>query len=59
VAAGLTVLGVAGGLDAAQDRDHVISRSGVPVLLVHPDEQRQIARVVHAVLAGGRDLDGP
>jgi acetate kinase len=59
VAAGLTVLGVAGGLDAAQDRDHVISRSGVPVHHVHPAQQRQIARVVHAVLAGGRDLDGP
>jgi len=50
VAAGLTVLGVAGGLHRGQDRDHVISSSGVPVLLVHPDEQRQIGRVVHAVL---------
>jgi acetate kinase len=51
VAAGLTVLGVAGGLDAVQDRGHVISGSGVPaVLLVRPDEQRQIAQEVHAVL---------
>jgi acetate kinase len=52
IAAGLTVLGVAGGLDPGQDRDHVISGSGVPVLLIHPDEQRQIARVVRDVLRG-------
>jgi acetate kinase len=50
IAAGLAVLGVAAGLDPAQDRDRVISRGGVPVLLVHPDEQRQIAIEVRAVL---------
>jgi acetate kinase len=52
IAAGLTVLGVAAGLDPAQDRDHAISGGGVPVLLVRPDEQRQIAREVRAVLEG-------
>jgi acetate kinase len=51
IAAGLTVLGLAPGLDPAQDRDHAISGGGVPVLLVRPDEQRQIAREVRAVLA--------
>jgi acetate kinase len=50
IAAGLAVLGVTAGLDPAQDRDRVISRGQVPVLLVHPDEQRQIAIEVRAVL---------
>lgn len=52
VCAGLTVLGLRGDLDPAQDRDHVLSRSGVAVVLVHPDEQRQIALETRAVLAG-------
>lgn len=50
IAAGLGVLGVRPGLDEAQDTDHVLSTAGTPVLLVHPDEQRQIAREVHRVV---------
>ncbi|WP_230313456.1 acetate/propionate family kinase [Nakamurella alba] len=56
VAAGLPVLSVHGGLDTSQDEDHVISRGGVPVLVVRPDEQRQLAIEVRRVLeeSGGR-----
>lgn len=50
VCAGLPVLGLTGGLSTAQDEDGVVSRSGVPVLLVHPEENLQIAAEVRAVL---------
>ena len=45
VAAGLVVLGVAGGLSTEQGQDRILSRAGaaVPVLLVHPREDLQIA----------------
>lgn len=50
--AGLAVLSLAGGLDPAQDHDGIISTPGaaVPVLLVHPHEERQIAIDVRSVL---------
>jgi hypothetical protein len=44
------VLGVAGSLDPARDRDHIISRGGAPVPLVRPASSAQIAREIHAVL---------
>jgi acetate kinase len=50
VCAGLPVLGLAGGLSTAQEEDGVISADGVPVLLVHPEENRQIAAEVRVVL---------
>jgi acetate kinase len=50
VTAGLAVLGLQGCLDPNKDDDAVISHSGVPVLLVKPDEQRQIAIEVSRVL---------
>ena len=54
VAAGLSVLGLSGGLDPGQERDRVLSAAGaeVPVLLVHPREDLQIAIETRAVLAG-------
>jgi acetate kinase len=50
VSAGLAVLGLHGGLDPRQDQNRIVSTSGIPVLLVHPDEQRQIAREVRQLL---------
>jgi acetate kinase len=50
ISSGLGVLGIHAGLDPRQDQNRIISISGVPVLLVHPDEQRQIALEVRAVL---------
>jgi acetate kinase len=50
VCAGLTILGLNGELDQNQDTDHILSRSGPPVLLIHPDEQRQIAKDTWALL---------
>jgi hypothetical protein len=41
---------VAGSLDPARDRDHIISRGGAPVPLVRPASSAQIAREIHAVL---------
>jgi acetate kinase len=49
VSAGLSVLGLYGDLDPAQDKNRMVSTRGVPVLLVHPDEQRQIAIEVRQV----------
>ncbi|WP_420497226.1 hypothetical protein [Parafrankia sp. FMc2] len=50
----LAVLGAQPGLDPVQDQDRVLSTTGTPILLIHPDEQRQIAREVHRVLADRR-----
>jgi hypothetical protein len=49
----LPVLGLAGGLDPAQDRDAVVSppHATVPVVLVHPREDREIAAEVRRQLA--------
>jgi len=56
VAAGLVVLGVAGGLSTEQGQDRILSRAGaaVPVLLVHPREDLQIAVETRAALAISR-----
>lgn len=52
VCAGLPVLGLAGGLSTAQDEDGVISSpdATIPVVLVHPEENKQIAAEVRVVL---------
>ncbi|MGY5883184.1 acetate/propionate family kinase [Modestobacter lacusdianchii] len=53
VAAGLPVLGLREGLSTAQDVDAVVSPIGaqVPVVLVHPEEERQIAAEVRRLIA--------
>jgi acetate kinase len=51
VAERLIVLGIRPGLNLKQDVDQLIGATGIPVLLIHPDEQRQIAREVQHVLA--------
>jgi acetate kinase len=43
VCAGLSVLGLRGNLDEGQDSDRLISTAGVPVVLIHPREDAQIA----------------
>lgn len=50
IAAGLAVLGVRSGLETTQQQDRILSADGTAVALVHPDEQRQIAREVRAVV---------
>ena len=50
IGAGLRLLGVRTPLDPRQDEDRIVSTAGVPVLLVHPREDRQIAAEVRAVI---------
>jgi acetate kinase len=53
VTSGLTVLGLAGDLNPEQDQDAVVSgpTARVPVLLVHPREDRQIAAETRKLVA--------
>jgi acetate kinase len=54
VCAGLGLLGLTAGLSTAQEDDGVISPDGakVPVLLVHPHEDREMAFEVRRVVSG-------
>jgi acetate kinase len=59
VCAGLPLLGIHGGLSTDQDTDRRLSVSGIPVLLVHPREDAQIARHVFSLVGDQCQVRAP